>query len=112
MSRLLAICLVSASILLSDPAFALSMKPLAATSDDGVVVKVLCNPGSKNCIKSDSQRAKITAGAQKVINDPAGSEGECKGGGRCGNNSGGSPAMRKSGGESETSSAPTHSGRK
>jgi hypothetical protein len=99
MFRLPTICLVSGSMLLSGSAFALSMKPLAGPSDGGVVVKVLCNPGSKNCIKSDTQRAKITAGAQKVINDPAGSEGECKGGGRCGNNSGGSPSVRKSGGE-------------
>jgi hypothetical protein len=110
MSRLPTICLVSASILLSGSAFALSMKPLAAPSDDGVVVKVLCNPGSKNCVKSDTQRAKITAGAQKVINDPAGSEGECKGGGRCGNNSGGSPSVRKSGGGPTES--PSHSSNK
>jgi len=89
---------VSVAVFFSAPAFAF---PVARSGDltiSGDVVKVSCNPGTPNCIKVDPTRAKIQKGAANAINNPISQEQECKGGGRCGYDSGGSPAIAKGAG--------------
>ena len=101
MSRLSTICLVSASILLSGPAFALSMGPLAGPSSDGVVVRVVCAEGSAHCLKLDAEHIKVGKQIKsELLNNPGGDQ-KCKGGGICGEEAAGGadsgPAIKKSG---------------
>jgi hypothetical protein len=89
---------VSVAVFFSAPAFAFSIAPSGDLAIGGNIVKVACNPGSPNCIKVDPTRAKIQKGAANAINNPISQEQECKGGGRCGYDSGGSPAIVKGAG--------------
>jgi hypothetical protein len=98
MSNLSIIFSVSVAVFFNAPAFAFSVAPSSDLTISGNVVKVACNPGTPNCIKVDPTRAKIQKGAANAINNPISQEQECKGGGRCGYDSGGSPAIAKGAG--------------
>lgn len=92
MSRLSTICVLSASVFFTVPAFAFSTSSPAVPLTQGNIVKVACNPGAPNCVTSDPVRNKIKAGAAAAINNPIGQEQGCKGNGLCGNDSGGNPS--------------------
>jgi hypothetical protein len=102
MYRLSTACLISV-LVFGTPAFAFSIGPLAGPTVDSGVIKVLCNPGSAHCAPTNSTRQKIVKGAQGVLQDPSHNEGQCQGGGLCGNNSGGNPSpnptVKQSGGQ-------------
>ena len=113
MFRLSMICLISAMALSNAPAFALLFGPLANSAADHIVVKVLCNPGSPNCVPTDPNRVKVEKGAAKYLQND-GDQQDCSGGGICGtaatkNNN--SPAIKGAGAGSGTSGSSGHWGK-